>query len=107
MQKKKINFLKEIDAKLKSLEKYKQMIKGTVYKVYRKCGNKNCKCTRGELHELFQFNYKDKNNKTKSLYVRKNDVKLFKQYIENYQKAKTIFNEIIELNIDALKPKNR
>ena len=63
MQKKKINFLKEVDAKLKSLEKYKPMIKGTVYKVYRKCGYKNYKCSSGELHELFQFNYK--NNKQK------------------------------------------
>ena len=107
MSKKEINYPKEIEKKLEEMKKFKHMIRGTVYKVYRKCGAKNCKCARGELHELFQFNYKDEKNKTKSLYVRKNDVEKFRLYIANYQKAKTIFNEIIELNIQSLKPKNK
>ena len=58
-----------------------------------------------KLNDMNDFNSIIK--KTKNLYLRKNAIKLFKQYIENYQKAKTIFNEIIELNIEALKPKNR
>ncbi len=93
----------KIAEKMKQLTTFKKMVKGTVNKVYTKCGNPNCKCAKGEKHQAFQLTYKAENNLTKTVYLNKNKVKLTLIRIENYKLARKIFNEIIELNVKLLK----
>ena len=103
MQEKNDIIVKKIEKEMKNLLLKKRMVKGTVYKVYRKCGYKNCKCARGERHEGYQLNYKGSKNITKTVYVKKEKVPEVKKLIENYREAKKIFNNIVELNIQLLK----
>ena len=42
--------LKAIERLLEEILATKTIIKGTVYKQKKKCGNPNCKCARGKLH---------------------------------------------------------
>ena len=103
MQDKKVFFFKKIEKEARNFSQRRIMVKGTVYKVYRRCGNKNCKCAKGERHEGYQLNYKGKDNITKTIYVRKEKVKDIKKLILNYRKAKKSFNKIIDLNFELLK----
>ena len=93
----------EIAVKMKQLTKLKKIVKGTVNKVYTKCGNSNCKCAKGEKHPAFQLTYKAENNLTKTIYLSKNKVNMTLERIENYKLARKLFNEIVELNIELLK----
>lgn len=103
MQEKNDMIMKKINAEMQKISTKKMMVKGTVYKVYRKCGYKNCKCAKGERHEGYQLNYKGENNITKTVYVKKKDVPEVKKLIKNYRGAKKKFNNIVELNIQLLR----
>ena len=103
MQQEKQIIQAEITEKMNQLTKLKKMVKGTVNKVYTKCRNQNCKCTKGEKHPAFQLTYKAENNLTKTVYLNKNKVDLALKRIENYKLARKLFNEIIELNVNLLK----
>jgi len=41
------------------------MVDGSIYTVYKKCGNKNCRCAKGELHGPFKYLSKKVDGKTK------------------------------------------
>jgi hypothetical protein len=49
---------KELAALSTALVRIREMTKGTIYIQKRKCGNKNCKCARGELHSTRVLSYK-------------------------------------------------
>jgi hypothetical protein len=36
---------------LRALQRDRPMVQGSFYRLRRKCGKPNCRCTRGELHE--------------------------------------------------------
>jgi len=95
----------KINAKLKEIRKRKNMLKGSINKVYTKCGNANCKCARGFKHEEYRITKKGPNNKTKTVYLPKDNIKKTQKMIENYREAKIFFNEIIELNFELIKLK--
>ena len=107
MQQEKQIIKAEIAVKMKQMAKLKKIVKGTVNKVYTKCGNPNCKCTKGERHPAFQLTYKAENNLTKTVYLNKNKVSMALERIENYKLARELFNEIVELNIKLLKFEKR
>ena len=51
----------------------KDMVSGSLYSTYKKCGNKNCRCARGELHGPFNYLSKKVDGKTVLSFVRKAD----------------------------------
>jgi len=51
----------------------KDMVSGSLYSTYKKCGNKNCRCARGELHGPFNYLSKRVDGKTVLSFVRKED----------------------------------
>ncbi len=93
----------QINYKLKEIKKHRYMLKGSINKVYTKCGNLNCKCTRGEKHEEYRLTYKGANNISKTIYLSKNKITKVKKMVESYQAAKVLFNEILELNVKLFK----
>jgi len=93
----------EINLKLKEIRKRKNMVKGSINKVYTKCGNPNCKCTKGERHEEYRLTYKGANNVSKTVYLSKSKIKKVQKLVDNYKEAKLLFNEILELNVKLIK----
>ena len=49
------------------------MIAGSIYVVYKKCGNKNCRCAKGDLHGPFFYLSRKEEGKTKLTFVRRAD----------------------------------
>lgn len=94
---------KEISSKLKEIRKKKNILKGSVNKVYTKCGNPNCKCAKGFKHEEYRLTYKGENNKTKIVYLNKAKIKKVQKMIDNGKDVRKLMNEIIELNIRLIK----
>ena len=94
---------KKIEIELQKLSQMTRMLKGNLNEIKVTCGNKNCKCNKGYKHQAFSITYKGDKNITKSIYVRKNKIKQAKQLIKNYQKAKSLFDTIVDLNIDLFK----
>ena len=63
-----------------------EMIAGSIYTVYKKCGNKNCRCTKGSLHGPFKYLSKKAGGVTKTVFVRRADEINIEVMATNYRK---------------------
>jgi len=62
------------------------MIDGSIYTVYKKCGNKNCRCAKGSLHGPFKYLSKKVDRVTKTVFVRRADEINIEVMATNYRK---------------------
>ena len=65
------------------------MVEGSIYTVYKKCGNKNCRCAKGKLHGPFKYLSKRVEGKTKLTFVRRADQDDIEVKATNYRKYAT------------------
>ena len=63
----------------------KDMVSGSIYSAYKKCGNKKCRCAKGELHGPFNYLSKRVDGKTILTFVRKADENKITKEAENYR----------------------
>jgi len=62
------------------------MLRGTLYTFRRKCGNPNCRCHKGELHESPALSY-SVGGRTRLITLREEDVPGVQRALERYRKA--------------------
>lgn len=62
------------------------MLRGTLYTFRRKCGNPNCKCHRGELHESPALSY-SVGGRTRLITLSPADVPRVEKALERYREA--------------------
>lgn len=90
-----INWLKrKRDSLLKKLAASEPFVDGSIVKVRRRCGNKNCKCAiRGEKHESLYLMYQVK-RVTKAVYIPVDLEEEVKEWSREYKRLKEIIREI-------------
>ncbi len=92
----------------KSLPPLDETIRGTLLLRHMTCGNKNCKCHKGEKHGPYHYltvNYPK--GKTKCVKIADQDVKKVKRWLRNHKKIKDILERISNNNLARLKTKNK
>ena len=62
------------------------MVDGSICTVYKKCGNKNCRCAKGQLHGPFKYLSKKVGGVTKTVFVRRADEANVEIKATNYRK---------------------
>ena len=62
------------------------MVDGSIYTVYKKCGNKNCRCTKGSLHGPFKYLSKKTDGVTKLTFIRRADEPDIEKMAIDYRK---------------------
>jgi hypothetical protein len=90
-------FSKAIARLLEDIIATKTITKGTVYKQEKKCGNLNCKCTRGELHSTNVLSFSDE-GRTHLIPLTKYSIFEFskiKTQAQNYQQFRRTRAEIV------------
>ena len=79
-----------LEAQRKKIVEYllnpRDMIDGSIYTVYKKCGNKNCRCTKGSLHGPFKYLSKKTGGVTKLTFIRRADEPDIEKMATNYRK---------------------
>ncbi len=84
---------KKRDVLLKKLGECRPFVDGSVVKVRRRCGNKNCRCARGEKHESLYLMYKVK-GVTKAVYIPVDLEEEVKKLSREYKRVKETIQEI-------------
>ena len=85
--KKKIRFLEvQREKTLFHLLHPKDMVAGSIYTVYKKCGNKNCRCAHGKPHGPFYYLSRKVDGKTRLTFVRRADEDEVEEKAYNYKK---------------------
>jgi len=96
---KKIHFLeKQRQKTLSYLLNPKDMVAGSIYSIYKKCGNKNCRCAKGELHGPFSYLSRKEDGLTKLTFVRRADEDKITQQAQNYRKYTKAMADLGKLN---------
>jgi len=97
--KKKINFLEQQRQKtLTYLLNPKNMVSGSIYSSYKKCGNKRCRCTRGNLHGPFSYLSRKVEGKTILTFIRKADTDKITKEAQDYRKYTKAMARLNNLN---------
>ena len=89
---------------ISSIHSFPNLMKGTVYKLHRKCSNPNCKCNKENdyLHSSFVLTF-SKNGKSKILSLKSDQQLEVKKLTENYKKIKNLITQITDINIEVFK----
>jgi hypothetical protein len=76
----------------------KDMVSGSLYSTYKKCGNKNCRCAKGELHGPFNYISKRVDGKTILTFVRKADERKITEEAQNYREYIKVIAKLNKLD---------
>ena len=76
----------------------RDMIRGSLIKHYKKCGNKFCICTGGELHGPYWYLSYKEGEKSVLKYVDKKDLTRISRLAGSYKKFQTNITRISRLN---------
>ena len=76
----------------------KDMVSGSIYATYKKCGNKNCRCAKGELHGPFNYISKRVDGKTILTFVRKADESKITEEAQNYREYIKVIAKLNKLD---------
>jgi len=89
---------------LDRLSRPKEMIEGSLYDVYKKCGNKRCRCAGGQRHGPFKYLSLKIANKMKLTFIRRKDepwvipqAKEYKRYQRDMATLRKKDNEITKI----------
>ena len=89
---------------LKDIKFTNKIIKGSLVKLHRKCGKKNCHCHKGEKHASLYLS-QSINSKTQMTYIPKKYEKDITEYVNTYKKIQNILNKITGINLKIFKNK--
>lgn len=76
----------------------KDMVSGSIYATYKKCGNKKCRCAKGELHGPFNYISKRVDGKTILTFVRKADESKITKEAQNYREYIKVIAKLNKLD---------
>ena len=74
------------------------MVDGSIYTVYKKCGSKNCKCAKGKLHGPFNYLSRKINGRTKLTFVRRADEPNIEKMAQDYRKYITHMARLVKID---------
>lgn len=98
--------IEKLKRRRKALEKRMRalgpLMRGSVVELAMKCGNRNCRCARGEKHKKTHFSISMK-GKTKIMYLGKKREPIARRYSENYKSLLEIVEEMTIINMALLK----
>ena len=108
MPQKKLNNLIMQKTKLsKELKEHADIVKGSVTKIARLCGNPNCKCATKNQKHINLFLSLKISGKTTLIYVPKQLEHLVKIWSINYKRLMKLVNKISTVNVKILNIKRK
>lgn len=89
-------YFNELNKLRKVLLTRKPMVKGTVYEFKNRCGKKNCRCQRGQLHTRMALSYSE-HGRTRLRYLKPDEVKRYQWLTGNYRVFRLARAKLVKL----------
>jgi hypothetical protein len=98
---------KELEVRKKaivaSLPPFTEMVRGSVFERWIKCGKASCRCAQGQGHPTTYLSVSFKGGKTVQITVPKNLVPLVRGWVKNYSEFWSALEKISEINRQLLR----
>ena len=92
----------QIERQLGTLLEHKPLLRGSVYRLRRRCGKAGCRCTRGELHESWVYLVREKGVQRLRV-VPKGQRARWREWAENYRRFRRAQRDLGRLVHEALR----
>ena len=102
---KNINFYKrKRESLLKDLWNKGLFVSGCIVDVARRCGNKRCKCAKGDKHVSKYLSYRDSNKKrTAHVYIPLDILEEVERWNVEYKRIKKVMEEICQIQREIIR----
>ena len=92
---------------LKKLDQYSEFVRGSITSVCATCNRMRCICQRESSRKAYRLTYKDKQQKTRIVYVPRGQLPRIRKMITNHGRVRKIIEKLAATNIEAFKQQAR
>lgn len=78
------------------------LLRATLVRMKRKCGNENCRCAKGKLHESWYL-YQSKNGKSRMLYIPDNLTEDVREWVKKNKSIRQALDQLSQIYWDKIK----
>ncbi len=77
-----------------------EVMAASLSKTYKVCGKPNCKCARGDKHEVYQLSWTE-NGRRRSTHIRRDELANVRAAVERYRRLRQSRAELLKLASEA------
>ena len=77
-----------------------EVMAASLSKTHKVCGKPNCKCARGEKHEVYQLSWTE-NGRRRSTHIRRDELARVRAAVERYRRLRQSRAELLKLASEA------
>ena len=78
------------------------VLRANLVQMKRKCGNKNCRCTKGKLHKSWYL-YQSKDGKPQMLYIPSKLEKEVREWVKKNKEIRELLDQLSQIYWDKVK----
>jgi hypothetical protein len=82
-------------------------LRGSITSVCSTCNRAGCICTGRPTGRAYRLTYKDRQQKTKTVYISRAQLAEARKMVTNYNKMRELMDKLFETNIAILKEKSK
>ena len=88
---------------LKKLAQFPEFVRGSITSVCSTCNRARCICAKKSSRMAYRLTYKDSQQKTRSVYVKKDQLPRMRKMVANYARLRKLIEQLVEMNIEVFK----
>ena len=92
---------------LQRIDDYSEFLRGSITSVCSTCNRASCICTGRPTGRAYRLTYKDKQQKTLTVYISRSQLPEARRMLSNYRKIRELMDKLFETNIAILKKKSK
>ena len=92
---------------LNKLAQFPEFVRGSITSVCSTCNRARCICSKKSSRMAYRLTYKNSQQKTRSVYVKKDQLPRMRKMIDNYAQLRKLIEQLVEVNIEAFKEDSR
>jgi hypothetical protein len=92
---------------LKKLAQFPEFVRGSITSVCSTCNRARCICSKKSSRMAYRLTYKDSQQKTRIVYVKRDQLQKMRKMIANYARLRKLIEQLVEANIEAFKEETR
>ena len=99
--------LQEKESLLQGFRDCSEFLRGSITSVCSTCNRANCICKGKPTGRAYRLTYKDKQQKTRTVYISNSQLPEARRMIKNYSKMRNLMDKLFETNIEIFKKKSK
>lgn len=99
--------LRKRDALAEKLAMCPEFVCGSITSVCSTCNRARCICPRKSSRRAYRLTYKDRQQKTRTVYLRQDQLPRIRKMIANYARVRKLVYQLVEVNIEVFKAETR